>query len=159
MADSTQLKNANAVQVGGNHYKKQPYQHWDFVLDASVPYLEAMVVRYVSRHMNKNGRQDLEKAQHFLKKLDEEIDFARVGKRHRVSPKASVLEGLARNDAVAVLEFITANNLPAPEARIIYKTVLWADGGDIQIAMAELGSLIELAYPVEPPEVGYVNQD
>lgn len=158
MADSTRPKDANAVQVGGNHYKKQPYQHWDFVLDASVPYLEAMVAKYVSRHMNKNGRQDLEKALHFLKKLEEEIDAVRVGKRHRVSSRASVLAGLARNDAVAVLEFITLNNLPTPEARIIYKTVLWAEGGDILTAIAELGLLIELTYP-EPPEAGYVNQD
>lgn len=62
---------ANDRQVGGNHYKGD-LQHWDFVLALNLPYLEAQVVRYVTRHKKKGGAEDLEKAIHFLQKLEDQ---------------------------------------------------------------------------------------
>lgn len=62
---------ANKKQVAGTHYKKQVIQHWDYVVANGIPYLEAQVIKYVSRHQDKNGIQDLEKAKHFLEKLIE----------------------------------------------------------------------------------------
>lgn len=62
---------ANETQVGGSHYKKQKIQHWDYVLANNIPYMEAQIIKYVSRHRDKNGVQDLEKAKHFLEKLIE----------------------------------------------------------------------------------------
>ena len=61
---------ANEKQVGGSHYRS-PIQHWDYVLANDIPYMEAQIIKYVSRHAKKNGVQDLEKAQHFLEKLIE----------------------------------------------------------------------------------------
>ena len=58
---------ANDRQVGGEHYKSA-YQHWDFVVDVNMPYLPAQVVKYITRWRKKNGKQDLEKAIHFLEK-------------------------------------------------------------------------------------------
>jgi Protein of unknwon function (DUF3310) len=69
---------ANDRQVGGNHYKEAaavcPHcggeiQHWD--LFAKMPYLVGQVCKYVMRFLGKNGKQDLEKAGHFLQKLTE----------------------------------------------------------------------------------------
>lgn len=62
---------ANSVQVGGDHYKKQVVQHWDYVLANDIPYMEAQIIKYVSRWRDKNGMEDLKKAQHFLSKLIE----------------------------------------------------------------------------------------
>lgn len=62
---------ANLGQVGGSHYKRQAIQHWDYVLANNIPYMEAQVIKYVSRWRVKNGVQDLEKARHFLEKLIE----------------------------------------------------------------------------------------
>jgi hypothetical protein len=62
---------ANDEQVGGKHYKGKPIEHWDFVLMHSIPYLEAQIIKYVMRHKQKNGMEDLRKAQHFLAKLIE----------------------------------------------------------------------------------------
>lgn len=62
---------ANDRQVGGDHYQKQKIQHWDYVLANDIPYMEAQIIKYVSRHRDKNGVQDLEKAVHFLHKLIE----------------------------------------------------------------------------------------
>lgn len=62
--------NPNEHQVGGQHYKSA-YQHWDFMLDVSMPYLPAQVIKYITRWKKKNGVQDLEKAAHFLDKYIE----------------------------------------------------------------------------------------
>jgi hypothetical protein len=61
------MQNPNEKQVGGLHYKSE-YQHWDFMLDVSMPYLPAQVIKYITRWKKKNGVQDLEKAAHFLDK-------------------------------------------------------------------------------------------
>ena len=62
--------NANDTQVGGEHYKS-PIQHWDYVLANDIPYMEAQIIKYVTRWRKKNGFQDLAKAKHFLEKLME----------------------------------------------------------------------------------------
>ena len=61
---------ANEQQVGGTHYVS-PMQHWDYVLANNIPYMEAQIIKYLTRWRKKNGLQDLEKAQHFLTKLIE----------------------------------------------------------------------------------------
>lgn len=63
---------ANDKQVGGAHYKK-PIQHWDLVIANNIPYLEAQIIKYVMRWREKNGLEDLQKAQHFLEKLMETV--------------------------------------------------------------------------------------
>lgn len=60
---------ANAVQVGGEHYKKNAIQPWDYITSNQLGYLEGNIVKYVSRWKDKGGRQDLEKARHYLDKL------------------------------------------------------------------------------------------
>lgn len=62
---------ANDSQVGGSHYSNQKIQHWDYVVANNIPYLEAQVIKYVSRHKAKNGMEDLKKAKHMLEKLIE----------------------------------------------------------------------------------------
>jgi hypothetical protein len=59
----------NAKQVGGLHYKGAGYQHWDYAADCKLGYFEGQVTKYLDRHRNKNGLQDVEKAEHFLEKL------------------------------------------------------------------------------------------
>jgi len=61
---------ANKRQIGGNHYQK-PIQHWDFVIQNNMPYMEAQIFKYMVRWREKGGVKDLQKAQHFLEKLIE----------------------------------------------------------------------------------------
>ena len=65
---------ANDRQVGGDHYQTAAIQHWDFVEENDIPYLEAMAIRYIFRHALKNGLSDLEKAEHFIQKIKERYD-------------------------------------------------------------------------------------
>ena len=62
---------ANDRQVGGDHYSYNNIQHWDFVVQNHIPYLEAVAIKYIVRHAEKGGRQDLEKAKHFIDKMIE----------------------------------------------------------------------------------------
>ena len=62
---------ANAVQVGGDHYKKSEWQPWDLISTHGIAFLEGSVIKYITRWRRKNGLQDLEKAQHFLLKIEE----------------------------------------------------------------------------------------
>jgi hypothetical protein len=61
---------ANEQQVGGTHYNT-PIQHWDFVTQNGIPYLEAVAIKYVFRHASKGGKEDLLKAKHFIDKIIE----------------------------------------------------------------------------------------
>ena len=62
---------ANEQQVGGAHYANKSMQPWDFIVANNLGYLEGNIVKYVSRWKDKNGIEDLKKAQHYLQKLIE----------------------------------------------------------------------------------------
>lgn len=62
---------ANSRQVGGDHYKKKKIQHWDYVTANEMPYLDALAFKYIDRHAEKGGRQDLDKAIHTIQKMIE----------------------------------------------------------------------------------------
>jgi hypothetical protein len=65
-------QDANAVQVGGDHYKTE-IQPWDFIIANDLGYLEGNIIKYVSRYKKKGGMADLLKAQHYLQKLIETV--------------------------------------------------------------------------------------
>ncbi len=67
------MSKANSRQVGGDHYNKRKgaVQHWDIVVQHDLDYFQAQILRYVMRHKDKGGVQDLEKARHFLDKYIE----------------------------------------------------------------------------------------
>lgn len=65
---------ANDKQVAGNHYGLSAYQHWDIVVQFQLNYYEGQITKYVMRCRSKNGKQDLEKAKHFIEKYLEVYD-------------------------------------------------------------------------------------
>ena len=58
--------NALNTQEGGSHYKDMLIQPVEFIVKNDIAFLEANVIKYVCRHRNKNGIQDLDKAIHYL---------------------------------------------------------------------------------------------
>jgi hypothetical protein len=65
------LERANKVQVGGTHYKFKDIQPWDAIHAWGLGFFSGNVVKYVARHREKNGVEDLKKARHYLDKLIE----------------------------------------------------------------------------------------
>lgn len=63
--------NALNTQVGGGHYKQYAIQPIEFIHKNNVPYAEANVIKYVMRHKQKNGVEDLKKAIHYIQLLAE----------------------------------------------------------------------------------------
>ena len=61
-------------QVGGDHYKKFAIQPAIYCRQNKLGWYESNVVKYVSRHPFKNGRQDIEKAIHMLECILQEYD-------------------------------------------------------------------------------------
>ncbi len=65
------MSEANATQVGGTHYQSA-YQHWDLVAEyLGSGYFKGVISKYVTRWRKKNGKEDLQKARHYLVKLIE----------------------------------------------------------------------------------------
>ena len=53
-------------QEGGEHYKRYKIQPLEFIHANSLPYCEANIIKYICRHRDKNGLQDLLKARHYI---------------------------------------------------------------------------------------------
>lgn len=57
---------ASQAQIGGDHYKGQPIQHFEFCMKNQIPWCESAAIKYLIRHRKKNGVQDLDKALHYI---------------------------------------------------------------------------------------------
>lgn len=62
---------AKEIQVGGNHYKDLKIQPIEYIHANGLDYFEGNVIKYITRHRKKNGKQDLEKAKHYIDLLIE----------------------------------------------------------------------------------------
>ena len=62
----TPKKTALQHQEGGSHYKDLKIQPVEYCHANGLGFCESSVVKYVTRHKAKNGKQDLLKAKHFL---------------------------------------------------------------------------------------------
>lgn len=84
---------ANETQVGGDHYKDKAIQPWDYITGNGLAYLEGCIVKYISRHREKGGLEDLHKAKHYLDKLIE-VEEAKTPKVSRAQIVAELVPGL-----------------------------------------------------------------
>lgn len=53
-------------QIGGNHYKDCKIQPTEFIHANGIPFIEGNIIKYIVRHRNKNGVEDLKKAKHYI---------------------------------------------------------------------------------------------
>jgi len=65
---------SNSYMVGGTHYTSKKVQPWEAMescmsKEEFVGFLRGNVIKYTMRCNDKGGKQDLEKAQHYLTKL------------------------------------------------------------------------------------------
>ena len=57
------------TQVSGGHYKDRAIQPIVYIHANNLGFCEGNVIKYVTRHKEKNGAADLEKAIHYLQLL------------------------------------------------------------------------------------------
>lgn len=154
---------ANRRQVAGQHYAAS-VQHWDYVIEAlDGRYLEGNITKYVCRHRKKNGLQDLEKALHYLDKLEELV------KEGKIRP-------LIRVSSFSMATFISDNGLNTSEAFIVKRLAYWCREDHLKMVRKEIHILmnnareaqtrsdaVKCGVPMQDttaiePTSGYVNQ-
>ena len=70
VCDAVAKKNqAKRIQIGGNHYAKMKIQPIDFITENKLSFIQGNIIKYICRYKDKNGLQDLKKAQHYLNML------------------------------------------------------------------------------------------
>lgn len=104
-------------QVGGSHYVSK-VQHVSFCQRNQIPWCEAAAIKYIIRHRKKNGKQDLEKAIHYIELCihEEYID--------RADGYLPTGMNLTKFD-IATGDFLRANGVAAgsPEYLAVYEVL------------------------------------
>jgi hypothetical protein len=65
-------------QVGGDHYKNLAIQPIEFTHKNKLDFLQGNIIKYTTRHKNKNGLEDIKKIIHYAKliaKLDYDTEL------------------------------------------------------------------------------------
>jgi hypothetical protein len=57
------------TQIGGDHYSKMNIQPIDFITQNNLSFIQGNIIKYICRYKDKNGLQDLKKAQHYMNML------------------------------------------------------------------------------------------
>ena len=64
-------KNTLTRQVGGNHYRDFVIQPAEFINKNRLQFAEGNAIKYICRHSQKGGIQDIDKAIHYLEMVKE----------------------------------------------------------------------------------------
>ena len=79
---SESVRNIAGMQVGGDHYQMR-IQPVEYIHANRLPFIEGNVVKYISRHKEKGGADDIEKAISYCKillKLEYGYTDGQIGK-------------------------------------------------------------------------------
>lgn len=137
-------------QVGGNHYKLMPFQPIEFSYLAGLNFLEGCVVKYITRYKNKNGLNDLEKAIHYCRVI-QEFEYLRY-KSGWWSIIANLMHHLKRkfigkwnfyHRRKITNEFCTKNNLSTHQIFIIYTIIDHDCENDLESIVQLIENMIE----------------
>lgn len=71
---------ASDFQVGGSHYQTMAVQPSEFITRNDLGWCEGNAIKYICRHHIKGGRQDIDKAIHYLELL-KEIQYGEENKQ------------------------------------------------------------------------------
>lgn len=62
-------KKASEFQQSGSHYRDRKIQPGEYAMANDFNYCESLALRYLTRHRDKNGSEDIRKAIHSLELL------------------------------------------------------------------------------------------
>lgn len=131
-------------QVGGTHYESD-YQHWSWVSDINLGYLEGCATKYIARWRGKNGVQDVEKAITYLKKA--QTGF-RTKSKFDNEPlyinRSFLLDRNRVNQALKLTRrFCDINKIESYEATFMETVASWQNDGDLSIAIGFAQRILE----------------
>ena len=131
-------------QVGGNHYKTMGIQPIVFASVNRYDPAAFSVLKYVSRHRRKHGREDLEKAKHFVEL-----------RLQTLTDHPTLASGPAAVGVITVKEYAEANGLSDVERVLLEDLHVWACRTNVTLRDAtaahficnKIDYLISLHYP------------
>lgn len=121
------------TQIGGKHYKHMKIQQIEFGMVNKLDPCAYSVVKYLSRHADKGGRADLEKAFHFV-----QLREALGTEAHRVEEWV-----------VDILDYTRANDIAPEESGVLFALCQWVESGNplhLHYLKNSLLELIDLRY-------------
>ena len=63
------MKDPTNKQVGGSHYIELKIQPIEYTLANDLGYCEGNIIKYITRHKSKGGREDILKAIHYCEHI------------------------------------------------------------------------------------------
>lgn len=133
-------RSALAIQPGGDHYRKCAIQPIEFITTNGWGFIEGNILKYLTRFATKNGRQDLEKANHYTDLGDQ------LPRQKRI-----LGEGF---EPIPIEDFIAANGITDPDQiQALINLEQWVSWNADSISYVNLKSaitkLIIVKYPVD----------
>ncbi len=62
---------ATKKQEGGDHYKRYSIQPIEYIVANDLKFIEGNIIKYITRHKEKGGKEDIEKIIHYCQLLIE----------------------------------------------------------------------------------------
>lgn len=93
-------------EVGGSHYKKQAMQPYEYIVKCGLTFTQGNIVKYITRYMDKNGAQDVQKC----------IHYAQLGREFNDLPK--------KYDLLGADAYCKINDLDREQTNIILATAM-----------------------------------
>lgn len=119
-------------QVGGTHYRSS-YQHWKYVEDVGMGYLEGCATKYLSRWQLKGGLLDLMKGRSYVEELIIQVCGTR---ENRARERSSA------HDMVSWSRFVKENRLSSYEASICLLLQIWSGTDELYAALQLFDEII-----------------
>ena len=134
-------------QEGGNHYKAMAIQPIEFAEVNCLGACQTKLVKYVSRHRQKNGAEDLRKAIHVLRLLLDLSEQHEFEKLHYGFVANGVQAQMAANmPYITCHDYTAANRLGSYEAAIIQSACEAPTRFSVEMAIEYLHLLLAEQY-------------
>lgn len=124
---------ADMNQIGGAHYKKMGQQPVDLFAATGCSFFEGSVIKYVCRYKDKNGKEDLKKALHYVNMI-KNYEYENLGFFGKLWKRFKGWRNKRRRSLSAKIFFF--KNYPMElDQELIIEFVLWhQDPSDLNAA-------------------------
>lgn len=103
------------TQVGGDHYTRMKIQPMEFSVKNGLNPLQHTIIKYISRHRFKNGRQDVEKVIHTIDlALEIMPSFKSSTYKRRATKQYAEANNMQADDSAVVL-LVASDGAYTPE--------------------------------------------
>lgn len=99
-------------QVGGKHYQNEGIEPAEYIIKNKLPFAEGNAIKYISRHNDKGGKDDLLKAVHYIEMILEDsygvgldgeiLETVECTKEHSPPTKTITFEGFNTDEMLQI---------------------------------------------------------